>query len=108
MPVYEITPPIDKIELDAGRVQEFLIARGVVVEWVAVRTREDGTVYYAVSADSDPLADIESYVKPVRQEDTARSTLVETFPKLMDGTATATEVRRALAALIVLFRENFR
>lgn len=107
MAIYEITPPANRQELDAGRVQDFLRAQGITVEWVAVRTREDGSIYYAVEAATDPAPAIANYVRPVNDADRAKDRLRDTFPKLIDGTATARETQLALAALIVVFRESF-
>lgn len=102
MATYLIKPPARIDEIDAGRVKQFLENNGITVESVSVMQTREGVLTYQVECDTDPSTLIDSYVKPKNLAEQARDILTELKPKLIDGTATTVEMRRALAALVVL------
>jgi hypothetical protein len=98
MAVYIVQPPAGITETDAGRIQKYLENQGFVITSVEVLQTNTGVLTYKIESTSL----ITSYVKSPNQIEQARTILSELQPKLIDGTATTVEMRRALAALVVL------
>jgi hypothetical protein len=102
MAVYIVQPPAGITETDAGRIQKYLENQGFVITSVEVLQTNTGVLTYKIESTTDPTSLITSYVKSPNQIEQARTILSELQPKLIDGTATTVEMRRALAALVVL------
>jgi hypothetical protein len=97
--------PQTKRDIDAGRIQEFLVSRGVNVEWVSSAEDQVGA-YYLIESDTDPAPVLAQYIRPVTREDRAREALKAIVPKLIDNTATIAELRQGLLAVTVLMRDQ--
>jgi hypothetical protein len=104
MPTYIINPPAGITERDAGRIQDFLTNKGIVVDGVSVSVdRETQAITYIIDADRNPLTLFDGpYARPKNADETARDKLIDLKAKILDGTATVAEMRQALYALIVL------
>lgn len=90
-------------EMDAGRIEAFLKARGADVTSVSVKVDpETGAVHYEIDASDDPGKLLENYIPPVTPTRAATLQLRGLRQKMESGTATLADIRQALVALVQL------